>query len=33
MARNWIIALFFSLLTGCGGKTARMEHPDDPQGH
>jgi hypothetical protein len=32
MARYWIIVLFFSLLTGCGGKTARMEHPEDPQG-
>ena len=32
MARAWIIALFFSLLTGCGGKTARMEHPEDPLG-
>jgi hypothetical protein len=32
MARYWMIALFFSLLTGCGGKTARMERPEDPQG-
>ena len=32
MARCWIIVLFFSLLSGCGGKTARMEHPEDPQG-
>jgi hypothetical protein len=31
MARYWIIALFLSLLSGCG-RTARMEHPEDPQG-
>ena len=32
MARCWIIALFLSLLTGCGGKMGRMEQPEDPQG-
>ena len=32
MARCWIIALFFSLLSGCGDKAARMEQPEDPQG-
>jgi hypothetical protein len=32
MARCWIIALFLSLLSGCGGKIARMEQPEDPQG-
>ena len=31
MVRRWIIALFFSLLFGCGG-TGRMEQPEDPQG-
>jgi len=24
--------LMISLLTGCGAKSARMEHPEDPQG-
>jgi hypothetical protein len=32
MARFWIITLCFVLLCGCGGDTARMEHPEDPQG-
>lgn len=32
MARFWIIALVLVLLSGCGGRTARMEHPEDPQG-
>jgi hypothetical protein len=32
MARRWIIALCLSLLSGCGGKNARMEKPEDPQG-
>jgi hypothetical protein len=32
MARCCIIALLLSLLSGCGGKTGRMEHPEDPQG-
>ncbi len=32
MARFWIIALFLLLLSGCGVGTARMEHPEDPQG-
>jgi uncharacterized protein YceK len=32
MARCWIIALFLSLLSGCGSKIARMEQPEDPQG-
>jgi hypothetical protein len=32
MARFWIITLFLALLCGCGGGTARMEHPEDPQG-
>jgi len=32
MVRCWIIAIFLSLLSGCGGKTARMEQPEDPQG-
>jgi hypothetical protein len=26
------IVLFLSLLFGCGGKTVRMEQPEDPQG-
>ena len=32
MARCWIIALFLLLLSGCGGKSGRMERPEDPQG-
>jgi hypothetical protein len=32
MHRCWIVALVLSLLCGCGGETARMEHPEDPQG-
>jgi hypothetical protein len=32
MARCWIIALMIALLLGCGGKAARMETPEDPQG-
>jgi hypothetical protein len=32
MARLWIITLFLLLLNGCGGETARMEKPEDPQG-
>ncbi len=32
MHRCWILALFLSLLCGCGGQTARMEQPEDPQG-
>jgi hypothetical protein len=32
MARCWIIALSLSLLAGCGGKLARMERAEDPQG-
>ena len=34
MARCWIIALLLSLpwVSGCGGKTARMEQPEDPKG-
>jgi hypothetical protein len=32
MARLWILALLFSLLSGCGGKAGRMEQPEDPQG-
>ena len=32
MARRWILAVFLSLLSGCGGKTDRMENPEDPQG-
>ena len=27
-----MLALFLSLLCGCGGKTCRMEQPEDPQG-
>jgi len=32
MAKRWIIALFLSLLLGCGGKSGRMERPENPQG-
>ena len=32
MARCCVIALFFVLLCGCGGRSDRMEHPEDPQG-
>ena len=32
MPRCWVIILFLSLLSGCGGKSGRMEHPEDPQG-
>jgi hypothetical protein len=32
MVRFCIIALFITLLSGCGEKAARMEHPADPQG-
>ena len=32
MAKFWITALILMLVAGCGGKTARMEHPEDPQG-
>ena len=32
MARFWIIALVLVSLSGCDGRTARMEHPEDPQG-
>ncbi len=32
MARFWIIVLFLSLLSGCGGEAARMEQSEDPQG-
>jgi hypothetical protein len=32
MARCCVIALFFVLLCGCGGRPDRMEHPEDPQG-
>lgn len=32
MARYWIIALFLSVLCGCGGKPGRMERPENPQG-
>jgi len=32
MARWWILILSFSLLLGCGGDSARMEHPEDPEG-
>jgi hypothetical protein len=32
MARCWIVALFLSLLCGCGGKSGRMDQPEDPQG-
>jgi hypothetical protein len=32
MAKCWIIAVFLSLLAGCGGKTGRMEQSEDPQG-
>jgi uncharacterized protein YceK len=32
MARCWTIALFLLLLSGCGGETGRMSHPEDPQG-
>jgi hypothetical protein len=32
MARFWIFILCLSLLCGCGGKTARMSQPEDPNG-
>jgi hypothetical protein len=32
MARCGVIALFLALLSGCGDKIVRMEHPEDPQG-
>jgi hypothetical protein len=32
MARLWLTALFISLLSGCGGKPGRMDHPEDPRG-
>ena len=32
MARCCLITLFLSLLCGCGGKPARMDQPEDPQG-
>ena len=32
MGKCRIGALFLSFLVGCGGQTARMEHPEDPQG-
>jgi hypothetical protein len=32
MAKYWIVALFLSLLPGCGERTGRMEHAEDPQG-
>jgi hypothetical protein len=32
MARCLMIAVFLSLLCGCGGKTGRMEQAEDPQG-
>jgi len=32
MAKCWIIALFLSLLSGCGGETGRMERPEDTKG-
>ena len=32
MVRCLIIALFLSLLSGCGGKPDRMEQPEDAQG-
>jgi hypothetical protein len=32
MGRCWTIAVLLSLVTGCGGEVARMQHPEDPQG-
>ena len=32
MVRFGIIILFAMLLSGCGGDSARMEHPEDPAG-
>jgi hypothetical protein len=32
MARLWIFALLFCLVTGCGQRVARMEQPEDPDG-
>jgi hypothetical protein len=32
MAKCWIVLLLLSLLVGCGRRSARMEHPEDPQG-
>jgi hypothetical protein len=32
MVKCWVIALFLSLLCGCGGSPGRMDHAEDPQG-
>lgn len=32
MARCWILAVLLSVACGCGGRMARMEQPEDPQG-
>lgn len=32
MHKCWTIALSFALLAGCGEQSARMGHPEDPQG-
>ncbi len=32
MLKCWVIALLYLLLAGCGGQSARMDHPEDPQG-
>jgi hypothetical protein len=32
MARCCLVALLLLLVAGCGGRTARMEQPEDPQG-
>jgi hypothetical protein len=32
MARRWIIGLVLLLACGCGGKTGRMEQPENPMG-
>jgi len=32
MGRRWMTAVFLSLLSGCGDKASRMDHPEDTQG-
>lgn len=32
MERGLIMALAVSMLAGCGNRSVRMEHPEDPQG-
>lgn len=32
MIKHWNVVLLLSVFCGCGGKIARMENPEDPQG-